>query len=527
MIPLIHLAARRAARRALVAVFCAAGLAISVPAAAEPGAFEVVGYQGADYSGASKSWTLPAERPYRYVPFVGEDIGGSVASVLAGGGVGAVLFQRPFFSSKDSICAPDIGSDARPDLKWLGATATFAAPFGPEAGRAAANPAAGPKGFASLIIFRKDLGPPPGALLMDRRRTIGSSCRSPAHKISYKRLFVPVTEPPERSRCFNLSGAYRFEDSKEKVLKFTTADRLVLLAPGDYSDLYGNVRHRVTATAYGAPECRGDSLSFKSGSSATDVFKLADFRFRDRARSIRITYDGGPLTPYLSAPPAPVQTPVAKLTPAPAAQTSAAETPAVQTPAAQSAATPAPEAPAKKAIAPVQAEPKQAAAPAKTVQPEPKRQAAAPAEPAKPEPAKPEPAKSEPAKSEPAKSEPKQSAVAQTSGTRAPTAVQQAIPKLTPEALPAPGPAPKSTLADKIFQYPVHDIYRLNYCLRWGTDCGAPAAGAWCKTQGFERASTWQIDKNIGGLFPTILMGDRKVCAQFLCDGFREITCAK
>jgi hypothetical protein len=346
MIPLIHLAARRAARAAVVAALCAAGLAISGSAAAEPGAFEVVGYQGADYSGASKTWTLPAERPYRYVPFVGDDIGGNVASVVAGGGVGAVLFERPFFTSKDSICAPDIGSDARPDLKWLGATATFAAPFGPEAGRAAANPAAGPKGFASLIIFRKDLGPPPGALLMDRRRTIGTSCRSPVHKTSYKRLFVPVTEPPERSRCFNLSGAYRFEDSKEKVLNFTTADRLALLAPGDYSDLYGGVRHYVTATAFDTPDCAGDSLSFKSGSSATDVFRLADFRFRDRARSIRISYDGGPLTPYLSAPPTPVETPVAKLTPAPA----------TQTPAVESAATPAPEAPAKKAVAPVQAE---------------------------------------------------------------------------------------------------------------------------------------------------------------------------
>jgi hypothetical protein len=484
------LAARRAARAAVVAALCAAGLAISGSAAAEPGAFEVVGYQGADYSGASKTWTLPAERPYRYVPFVGDDIGGNVASVVAGGGVGAVLFERPFFTSKDSICAPDIGSDARPDLKWLGATATFAAPFGPEAGRAAANPAAGPKGFASLIIFRKDLGPPPGALLMDRRRTIGTSCRSPVHKTSYKRLFVPVTEPPERSRCFNLSGAYRFEDSKEKVLNFTTADRLALLAPGDYSDLYGGVRHYVTATAFDTPDCAGDSLSFKSGSSATDVFRLADFRFRDRARSIRISYDRGPLTPYLSAPPTPGETPVAKLTPAPA----------TQTPAVESAATPAPEAPAKKAVAPVQAEPKQAAA---------------------------APAKSEPKRSEPAKSEPKQSVATQTSGTRSPTAVQQAIPKLTPEALPAPGPAPKSTLADEIFQYPVHDIYRLNYCLHWGADCGAPAAGAWCKTQGFERASTWRIDKNIGGLFPTIVMGDRKVCAQFLCDGFQEITCTK
>jgi hypothetical protein len=59
-----------------------------------------------------------------------------------------------------------------------------------------------------------------------------------------------------------------------------------------------------------------------------------------------------------------------------------------------------------------------------------------------------------------------------------------------------------------------------------GQDCGEPAAQAWCKTQGFQRARAWEIDENIGALFPTVILGENRICAQFVCDGFREITCA-
>ena len=81
-------------------------------------------------------------------------------------------------------------------------------------------------------------------------------------------------------------------------------------------------------------------------------------------------------------------------------------------------------------------------------------------------------------------------------------------------------------LASQTFAYPVHQVYRLNYCLTSKGDCGAPAARAWCKTQGFGKASTWKIDENIGALFPTVVLGENRICAQFVCDGFQEITCA-
>ncbi len=100
----------------------------------------------------------------------------------------------------------------------------------------------------------------------------------------------------------------------------------------------------------------------------------------------------------------------------------------------------------------------------------------------------------------------------------------RAQPKLEPVLLPETQAV--AGLASQTFAYPVHQVYRLNYCLTSNGDCGAPAAQAWCKTQGFDTASAWKIDENIGSLFPTVVLGEDRICAQFICDGFQEITCA-
>ncbi len=89
-----------------------------------------------------------------------------------------------------------------------------------------------------------------------------------------------------------------------------------------------------------------------------------------------------------------------------------------------------------------------------------------------------------------------------------------------------PGALAVAGLASQTFAYPVHRIYRLNSCLTSKGNCGAPAAQAWCKTQGFGKATGWEIDENIGSLFPTVVLGEDRICAQFVCDGFLEITCA-
>ena len=478
----------------IAALLSAAGLS---PTLAGTDAREVTGYAVEKRGGASKTWTLPANQPYLFVPFVGNDVAGALARVEVGSNIGVALFQRPFFASRDVGCTPDMGSDARPHLKWLGPTTRFEPDSGRKQGDAASpDPKTG--GYASLIVFRKDLGPPPGILMLDRRRTLGSKCSNPVHKIFFNRLFVPVAAPPDAIRCLDLAGTYRLEGAEDMVLNFTLTDRAVLLMPSDLSEGYKPIKHRFTATLFDGLGCAGESVSFKSAASALGDFRLDRHDFRDRARSIRISYESGALAPYIKrAAPA-----VAKIQPLEPQATAQTGTTAPETVQAQ--------APMPEAVQPVADEPK-------SVQPE-----TTPAVTAAPEPPATAPAKAQITKLPPV---PSKIPAAQTPDK--PADVQLALPKLEPKIVPQVRKDMTPAMATQTFQFPVHEIYRLNYCLKWGKDCGEPAAKAWCSAQGFRHASDWKVDKNIGSLFPTIVMGDNRVCSQFVCDGFQEITCAK
>ena len=186
-----------------------------------PGPFEVIGYATPDESGPSKSWSLEDGRPYLYVPYVGEGVNGSIARLRMGAEVGAALFQKPFFASRDRGCARDLGSDRRPGLSWLGPTARFEPGGDGMPPDAFAAPDKKTGGYASMILFRKDLGPPPGLLLMNRRRTLGTNCVNAIHKTFFNRVFVPVAATPDRQRCFNLAGEFEVSDSC--TLKIATA----------------------------------------------------------------------------------------------------------------------------------------------------------------------------------------------------------------------------------------------------------------------------------------------------------------
>lgn len=80
----------------------------------------------------------------------------------------------------------------------------------------------------------------------------------------------------------------------------------------------------------------------------------------------------------------------------------------------------------------------------------------------------------------------------------------------------------------KTFIKPTVNGYRLDWCLRWGTQCGKPAADAWCGTK-FGKAGghavAWKQAPNIGSFAPTYVIRDKKVCRQQFCDGFESITC--
>ncbi|MEE8213601.1 MAG: hypothetical protein V3R79_03355 [Alphaproteobacteria bacterium] len=487
----------------IVALLSAAGLS---PVLAEPGAREVTGYAGKARGGASKTWTLPEDQPYLFVPFVGNDVAGALVRVEVGRNVGVALFQRPFFVSRDVGCTPDLGTDARPHLKWLGPTARFEPDSGRKQGDSASpDPKTG--GYASLIVFRKHLGPPPGILMLDRRRTMGSMCPNPIHKIFFNRLFVPVAAPPDAIRCLDLAGTYRIEGAADMILNFTFTDRAVFLMPSDLSEGYKPIKHRFTATLFDGLGCAGESVSFKSATSTLGDFRLDRHDFRDRARSIHISYESGALAPYIKR----VAPAVAKIQPqviarpeTTAPETTAPETVQAQAPEPEAAQAPAPE---PEAVQPIAAQP----------------------EPVQPETTAPETTAPEPLTTAPAKAQitevptaPRKVPAAQTPPK--PADLQVALPKIEPKIVPQ---VRNLAMATQTFQFPVHEIYRLNYCLKWGKDCGQPAAKAWCEAQGFRHASDWKVDKNIGALFPTIVMGDNRVCSQFVCDGFQEITCAK
>jgi hypothetical protein len=76
------------------------------------------------------------------------------------------------------------------------------------------------------------------------------------------------------------------------------------------------------------------------------------------------------------------------------------------------------------------------------------------------------------------------------------------------------------------FSSPKQGGNRLDWCLDWSTGCGAPAANAWCKARGFDKATGFTQAPDIGASQPTRLIGSGAVCDQGFCDGFAKITCA-
>ena len=536
----------------LALVMSLAGLALAPgPALGEaprkPAPGEVIGYAEADRSGASQAWAIPADQPYLYVPALPHHMGGKVSAVEVGPEVGVALFQGPYFTARDQGCQPVLGTLAQPDRRWLGATAHFA-PAPPEQAEAEAG-GEPPQSYGSMIIYRSVLGPPPGALLLERRPTIGVRCPNPVLGILYNRIFVPMAEAPAKQRCFDLSENYPGA-LEPFALEFLNSDRMVLLMPGDMSARYQPIVHNITVSLYERLSCRGPSITVNSRVADHKDLRLAQAGFRAAARSLRVSYVDGNAEAFLARPePAPVA--VSRPAPEPPAQPQLARpieappVPPAQIPAEMPAVSPALERPAASpAPEPATATPVPAVATAgpEDVAPEP---AAAPV--ATPQLARPALAPSAP----PPAAETRVLTEVDTSSAGTPTRAEpQAVTKLepsrpaTPEAPPEPAPpslaevlgeyktaalapgAASAAAGARTFAYPVQDIYRLDHCLNWQRDCGKAAALAWCQAQGFTQAVDWRVDEDIGANFPTFVMGEKKVCAQATCDGFKEITCA-
>lgn len=103
-----------------------------------------------------------------------------------------------------------------------------------------------------------------------------------------------------------------------------------------------------------------------------------------------------------------------------------------------------------------------------------------------------------------------QSAVANLAAARAAAATQ---------------PARLPSRHSRQFDAPRIDGRRLDWCLHWGSQCGKPAADAFCRSQGYQASDRSTIAADIGANDPTWVMGDAKTCSEKACDGFASIHC--
>ena len=66
---------------------------------------------------------------------------------------------------------------------------------------------------------------------------------------------------------------------------------------------------------------------------------------------------------------------------------------------------------------------------------------------------------------------------------------------------------------------------RLDFCARWGRECGLPAADQFCRSFRSADGVDFTVDPDIGARTPTRTIRDGLTCDQGFCDGFSSITC--
>jgi hypothetical protein len=92
-------------------------------------------------------------------------------------------------------------------------------------------------------------------------------------------------------------------------------------------------------------------------------------------------------------------------------------------------------------------------------------------------------------------------------------------------ALAFAGSAGLASAETKVFEKPRYKNLALDWCKSWATDCGKPAADAWCVKQGWDSASKFSRWDDLGE--PTRIVSNNQICDQPDCDSFTKITCQK
>lgn len=76
--------------------------------------------------------------------------------------------------------------------------------------------------------------------------------------------------------------------------------------------------------------------------------------------------------------------------------------------------------------------------------------------------------------------------------------------------------------ADGVFKNPKVKSYALDLCLRWGKDCGKPAADAFCRSREYGESVDFAVRSNYP---PTRVIGTDQICNQPYCDRIVLVTC--
>jgi hypothetical protein len=77
----------------------------------------------------------------------------------------------------------------------------------------------------------------------------------------------------------------------------------------------------------------------------------------------------------------------------------------------------------------------------------------------------------------------------------------------------------------QVYKQPKINGVHLDWCLNWGTDCGKPAADAFCetKTAGLSGSKSFEIWENLGR--QTKVFNSGQICDDPSCDSFKFIEC--
>jgi hypothetical protein len=79
-----------------------------------------------------------------------------------------------------------------------------------------------------------------------------------------------------------------------------------------------------------------------------------------------------------------------------------------------------------------------------------------------------------------------------------------------------------ASAAEARYNNPKVKGYALDYCQRWGQNCGKPAADEYCRSKGYRRALRYRVRQNAP---PTRVISDGRVCNAPGCDRIDRVAC--